>query len=147
MPTRYFLQPATATDRASVIDLLNAMQLPTVDLPATLDNFVLAKSPDLLIGTGGLEVYGSLALLRSLAVAADQQGRGVGTALYRATLELAKSQGVQHVFLITDTAAAFFEQQGFKRVARAAVPVAIQQTAQFTFICPSSAVVLSRELN
>lgn len=147
MKTLNLLSPATTNDRAEVIGLLNALNLPTVDLPASLENFLVARDPDSLIGTVGLELYGTTALLRSLAVAQDQQGKGLGNLLYQAVIDLAKEKGVTEVYLITNTAAAFFTRQGFTKVERAAVPVTIQQTAQFSAVCPSSATIMYRSIS
>lgn len=89
-----------------------------MDLPSSLDNFVIAKTADAVIGACGIEQYGTVALLRSLAVAADFQGKGLGNSLYQAVLEVAKDKGVKQIFLITTTAAAFFRKQGFTKVER-----------------------------
>ncbi len=144
--TTNLIQLATADDRAAIIDLLESLHLPTLDLPVTLDNFVIAKEKETIVGCGGLEVYGSIALLRSLAVALPWQGQGLGNLLYRATLDFAQEKGVEEVYLITTTAADFFLKQGFQKVERAQVPTAIQQTAQFTSVCPSSATIMQKTI-
>jgi amino-acid N-acetyltransferase len=66
-------------DPATVRALLAAAGLPVADLTAAhLDDFWgCGESPD-LIGVIGLERYGAVALLRSLAVAPAWQGRGLG---------------------------------------------------------------------
>ena len=141
------LQKAIATDRTNVLNLLNALHLPTVDLPSSLDNFIIAKETNTVIGTGGIEQFGQVALLRSLAVATDQQGKGLGDLLYLALMELAESKGVHQVFLITNTAADFFAKRGFTKIERTLVPEVIQNTAQFTSVCPSSAIVMYKEIH
>jgi amino-acid N-acetyltransferase len=138
------IQVANTTDRLAIIDLLNLLQLPTVDLPLVLDDFVVARQQETVIGSCGLEIYGSLALLRSLAVAPSNQGQGLGDALLQATLDLAKTRGIKSVYLITNTAAGFFEKRGFSPVERSRVPADIQKTAQFSSVCPSSAAILFR---
>jgi len=144
--TTNIIQLATADNRAAIVDLLGSLHLPTVDLPVTLDNFVIAKEKETVVGCGGLEVYGSVALLRSLAVATHWQGQGLGNLLYRAALDLAQEKRVEEVYLITTTASDFFLKQGFQKVERALVPAAIQQTAQFTSVCPSSATIMQRTI-
>lgn len=140
------IQLATIVDRAAIVDLLESLHLPTVDLPVMLADFVIAKEKETVVGCGGLELYGSIALLRSLAVATQLQGQGLGNLLYQAALDLAQEKGVEEVYLITTTAADFFLKQGFQKVERAQVPPAIQQTAQFTSVCPSSATIMQRTL-
>src|SRR5207253_3154887 len=104
---------ASTTDRAAIIHLLRSCNLPTIDLPATLENFVIIKNADSVIGTCGMEIFDTVALLRSLAVSANFQGKGLGNSLYEAALNLAKEKDVKEVFLITNTAAAFFTKLGF----------------------------------
>ena len=65
--------------------LLTACDLPTTDLdPRHFDHFWGWGPVDNPQGVIGLELYGSVALLRSLAVAAEVRGTGVGNALVAA---------------------------------------------------------------
>lgn len=145
MNTAITLQRAASTDKASVVALLQSLDLPTEDLPQSLDHFIIAQELGKVVGSVGLEVFDSYALLRSLAVTPQIQGSGLGKSLYHAAISLAKEQSVSEVYLITTTAAPFFEKQGFKKVERASVPVAIQGTAQFSSVCPSSATIMHRK--
>ena len=66
-----------------------------------------------VIGCCALEVYSErLAEVRSLAVAKEQQGKGIGTALIERCLEEAKTKGVYEVLTIT-SALPLFEKHGF----------------------------------
>ena len=136
------LLKAVLADRASVIELLQSLGLPTEDLPQSLDHFIIAQERGKVVGSVGLEIYGKYALLRSLAVDSSMQGNGLGKLLYKEALSLARANSVSDLYLITTTAAIFFERQGFQRVDRAKVPAAISQTAQFHSLCPSSATVM-----
>lgn len=61
--------------------LLNDCGLPTTDLTARhLKHFFSCGSEKSLRGVVGLEIYGSEALLRSLAVDKSTRGRGCGKA-------------------------------------------------------------------
>jgi amino-acid N-acetyltransferase len=60
-------------------------------------------------------------------------------------MNLSSEKKLQEIYLITTTAAPFFEKQGFLQVDRARVPEAIRQTAQFTGGCPATATVMFRE--
>ncbi|MDQ3290788.1 MAG: arsenic resistance N-acetyltransferase ArsN2 [Bacteroidota bacterium] len=141
------LIPANNTDWTGVVALLNALHLPTSDLPQNLNDFFIFKNGNEVLGTCGLEVYGDVALLRSLAVAPGSQGKGLGDTLLQETLDLAKEKGVQEIYLITNSAANFFAKRGFTQVERSVVPVAIQNTTQFSSVCPSSATVMYRQLS
>jgi amino-acid N-acetyltransferase len=58
----------------------------------------------------------------------------------------AQSQGMAHLYLLTTTAVDFFVGQGYRRIARDAVPAPIQATEEFRSICPDSAVCLETTL-
>ena len=78
----------------------------------TVDGFI-AESEGRIVGFAALEIYSSkLAELRSLAVAADQQGRGIGKALVSACVERAKQRHVFEVMAITSSEE-FFQRCGF----------------------------------
>ena len=146
MVTIFPLQFATAADRNAVIELLQAAGLPSSDVPTTLDGFLLARDEEVLLGTVGLEVFGSVALLRSLAVVPAWRQQGLGQQLTRAILQHATDLSVRSVYLITTTAESFFHQAGFESLPRSETPTSIQQTAQFTGVCPASAIVMVKRL-
>jgi N-acetylglutamate synthase-like GNAT family acetyltransferase len=141
------LRTATPGNRASLIALLNLVHLPVVDLPQNLGNFIVHQEAGEVNGSVGLEISGSCALLRSLAVAPDKQGNGLGKVLYRAAEEFAARQGISDLYLLTTTAADFFARRGFVPLNRDHVPVAIRNMAQFQGLCPASATLMHRRLN
>lgn len=119
--------------------LLAESQLPTSDLsPRHLEHFFGCGSVEAPKGVVGLEIYDKVALLRSLAVSADSRGNGCGKALVAQAERYARSQGVTAIYLLTTTAAEFFERLGYKRVDRESAPDAIRQTEEFSALCPSS---------
>jgi amino-acid N-acetyltransferase len=140
--TEYTIQLAVSQDRDAVVSLLKTVNLPAEDLPPTLDLFLVAEKEGQVVGSVGLQLHGNYALLRSLAVHPQQQGTGMGKALYQAAVNLALQNGVRELYLITITAAPFFENQGFQQADRMSVPVAIQRTSQFSGTCPASATVM-----
>ena len=95
----------------------------------------------------GLEPYGSVALLRSLAVAPAWQGRGLGSALLAHAEQAARQRGIAALYLLTTTAAAFFARRGYVRLPREAAPPVLQQTAEFAALCPASAVCMTKTLD
>ncbi len=137
---------ATADNFENVTALLQAQKLPAQDLPATLENFIVAKENGKLIGSVGLQIYKPFALLRSLALESGHQNKGLGKILYKAAHKLALDSQVQELFLITTTAAPFFERLGFSQIERHTVPAAIGATAQFSSICPASGIVMWRRI-
>src|SRR5687768_5723131 len=112
------LTQATPADRSEIDNLLKSLDLPVSDLPASLDNFMVAKETERITGICGLELFGRIALLRSLAVIPNQQSRGLGNLLYQAAMNLAKENGVTDVYLITTSATGFFAKLGFAIIER-----------------------------
>ena len=98
------------------------------------------------IGVVGLEVYGSNALLRSLAVEPQHRSRGLGAGLVDAIESEARRRGVTALYLLTTTAATFFERLGYAAHERAAVPPSIAATTEFSLLCPDTADCLWRDL-
>ncbi|WP_136413589.1 arsenic resistance N-acetyltransferase ArsN2 [Herbaspirillum sp. ST 5-3] len=124
---------------AQLEQLLDTCHLPASDLASsqTLQLFGAFAGAD-LAGAVGLEVYSSVALLRSLAVAPEQRHKGLGGRLVKFAEEHAEAQGVAAIYLLTTTAAPFFEKRGYRVAARADAPDAIRATAQFSGLCPAS---------
>jgi len=79
-----------------------------------------------------------------VAVAETHRSRQLGRELFAAALDYARANGVQEVFLMTDSAAGYFEKNGFQRIDRNEAPAEITGTAQFSGLCPASAVVMKR---
>jgi amino-acid N-acetyltransferase len=118
----------------------------TIEPAQPADFPALAREGDQVVGIAGLEIYGTTALLRSVAVMTTWQGQGLGQQLATAALDLARAHGVREVYLLTETAPDFFPRLGFAPVARDAVAPAIQQSVEWTSACPVSAQAMVRHL-
>lgn len=128
-----------------VFALLQARHLPTNDLTADhMPHFIGAYSAIQLQGVVGVELLGDDALLRSLAVTVDSAGQGLGVALVQGIEAYAAQQGVVRMTLLTTTAQSFFATHGYKPINRDAAPNRIQDTAEFSSLCPSSAVLMQK---
>ena len=133
----------TSLPLASVKRLLTEANLPTSDLTEAHLQHFFASGED---GVVGLEIYPPVALLRSLAVAASARGRGIGSALLADAERYAREQRIQQIYLLTSTAEQFFARAGYERVERAAVPQAIQETQEFSTLCPASSALMRKQL-
>ncbi len=138
------LRPATADELPAVAALLCADGLPTVDLDALQAGMVVALRDGTVMGAGALETAGPDRLLRSLVVTPSERGHGTGQALVVRLLHDASAAGARHVWLLSETAAAFFPRFGFRRVARALAPPPLQALAEFAHACPASATAMVR---
>lgn len=130
----------------ALAELLQSVGLPLEGAQAHLGAFLLAYEGDTLVASVGAEVYGDVALVRSLAVRPDRQGRGLGRRLMARALEAARRRGLRAVYLLTTGASGFFEGLGFERVPRAEAPAAMLGSTQFRGVCPDSATFMKLEL-
>jgi N-acetylglutamate synthase-like GNAT family acetyltransferase len=142
------IRPASASDWPRIRELLQSRDLPTEGAEEHLAGFLVAtrEQGGGVIGVAGLEQYGQVGLLRSVAVASDLAGKGLGVALVRALLERARRSGVSDVYLLTTTAADWFPRFGFTVARREALPDALNASAELRGACPSSAVALQLSL-
>ncbi|MFX1579329.1 MAG: arsenic resistance N-acetyltransferase ArsN2 [Promethearchaeota archaeon] len=144
MRSDFKIEDATEADYDAVVTLLKKANLPPDDVEKHMTSFLVIRysevvtGPEMLIGSVGLEIYGKSALLRSLAVHPDFQGRGLGTRLVNSIIEVAKEKGINRLFLLTDTAEKFFEKKGFVVVTRDLVPENMKKSVEFTTLCTSS---------
>ena len=140
------IRRATPADRTAVVSLLSASALSSEGVDPALAGFSVAERDGALVGVAGLERYGDYGLLRSVAVAGETRGLGLGARLTQAVLEEARARGLAGVYALTTTAERYFPRLGFEVIERSAVPAPVQQSLEFRSICPSSAVALRLEL-
>lgn len=138
----FVVRPSEAADAGDVSALLRASGLPVEGLEAALDHGLIASRDGRLVGCVALELYDDRALLRSLAIAPELRGHGVGGVLTRAALDLARSLGVREVYLLTETASGFFPRFGFVAADRSDAPPALQDSVEFRLACPKSALLM-----
>lgn len=140
------LRPADADALEYVEDRLAANGLPTEDVREKRDCFYVAVDGEWRVGVGGLETVGNQGLLRSVVVEESARGKGYGAAITRAIEDETRATGVDALYLLTTTAAEFFAEQGYEAIDRTDAPPAIQETSQFTDLCPSSATCMTKSL-
>jgi N-acetylglutamate synthase-like GNAT family acetyltransferase len=125
------LTPAGERDVPFIMALLEENGLPSSDIPEKWGSLLLARAEGSVVGAGGVEILREYGLLRSLAVMQGERNRGYGRAVVRGLIHHARQAGVRELYLLTMTAAAFFEGLGFERVPRDRAPLPIRQTSEF----------------
>jgi N-acetylglutamate synthase-like GNAT family acetyltransferase len=138
--------PASSADLASVRELLEAAGLPTADLQSARPEFVVIHEGEFVIAAGALQPFGASALLRSVVVAEAQRNRGLGQEVVAELERRASARGIHELYLLTETAGRFFERAGYRRTERSEAPAAVQQSAEFRSLCPSSAACMVKNL-
>lgn len=137
---------AAVDDWAQISQLLQDSDLPLDGAEMHLSGFVLAYQGKTLAGCAALERYGKAALLRSVATGKTFRGMGLGQELVRRVLDLARSEGITDVVLLTTTADKFFPRFGFDTIHREAAPEAIKASVEFQGACPDSAITMQLTL-
>lgn len=123
------IRKATVEDVQKIQKLVNSHAEKGEMLPRSLgdtcDNirdFFIYEEDDVLLGCCALHVtWVDLAEVRSLAVASQAQGKGIGRELLAACLEDARRLGIRKVFALTYKPE-FFERMGFQRIEKSELP-------------------------
>ena len=142
----FTLKAGEKSDIRQIKSLLKSADLPYEDIDLSRQDFIATVQGTKIIGTIGLEPYGEIGLLRSLAVKDACRGRGLGRSLVIEMTRHAKDRGIKQLYLLTLTADRFFEREGFERISRESMPEAIQNTTEFTSICPVLSVCMKKEI-
>jgi amino-acid N-acetyltransferase len=143
----YRCEPARSHDLGRVLELLRQEQLPEVGVVEQFGHFLVVRDDAQLIGVCGIEVHGENGLLRSVAVDREHREGGVGDCLMRGALELASGKlQLKALYLLTATAARYFERYGFHETARHEAPATIRESWEFRTGCPETAVLMKRSL-
>jgi len=140
------IQPAATSDYQAVCELLSKHKLPIEDINKELSHFFIVKPHELPVGVIGMEKYGEFGLLRSMVTDPAFRNNGIASALVAALINYGKSLGLKELYLLTETAEDYFAKRGFQKINRDQVPATIKQSSEFSHLCPSTAVVMKKEI-
>lgn len=125
-------------------ELLNLNALPSTDLDsAQWRHLVGVTDQGHLVGAAGLEQCGDCLLLRSVVVAPDHRGHGIGERLVQWLHDAARRDAADSIWLLTNDAQRYFGQRfGYQAADRGRVPADIRSSTQFSALCPDSATLM-----
>jgi len=124
------IRKARVDDVEAIVDIIDPYAERGILLPRTRRDVVLRIRDFFVYDSGGEGLAGCAALfpgwdalgeIRSLAVRASMQGKGVGSALVQACIDDARELGLPRVFTLTYETG-FFSRFGFKEVDKHALP-------------------------
>jgi amino-acid N-acetyltransferase len=138
---------ADAPDLTGVLALLARHHLPQDGLRELLDTTIVARRGTEIVGSAAVELYPDGALLRSVAVSPELQGRGWGRKLVETAIQLARDRRAPALYLLTTTADRYFPKLGFEPIERAALPPGVRTSVEFTSACPSTAIAMRKSID
>lgn len=127
--------------------LLEECGLPSHDISVKdIPHYFILKKEHVVIGTIGIELFHPYGLLRSLAIKEAYRKKGLGERLVSKLESYAVELNIRKLYLLTTTAESFFSKLNYKKTSREHAPKSIQNSEEFSNICPDSAVVMSKKL-
>lgn len=123
------IRKARIQDIKQIQKLINAFAAKDLMLPRSLNelyenirDFWVAEDKGKIAGCSALHIsWGDLAELKSLAVAKNKHGKGLGAELVAACIEEAEGFGAKKIFVLTYQPE-YFRKFGFKKVKHAQLP-------------------------
>lgn len=123
------IRKAKIEDIKQIRALINGFAKKDLMLPRSLNelygnirDFWVAEENNKIIGCSALHIsWDDLAEIKSLAVAAHKQKKGIGRELVSTCLSEAKELGAKKVFVLTYRTD-FFKKFGFKRIKNSSLP-------------------------
>ena len=137
---------AEPRDWPAVAALLTEAGLPLDGAAEAFATGFVSRDGERLVGCAAIEPFDRSALLRSVAVAPDHRGTGLGTELVHEAEDLARAGGATTLVLLTDTAKPWFGKLGYDVIDRSAVPADMARSVEFESACSETAVAMRRQL-
>lgn len=109
---------AKGRDVLGIKGLLIQAGLPIVGVDEALEDFRVVREggKGKVIACGGIEVFGGSGMLRSVAVAEEYRGKGIGERVVNVVLGIARKHNLFEVVLLTRDAMDYFADFGFELV-------------------------------
>ncbi len=141
------LRVACEEELAVVRVLLQRAGLPTSDLALVNPKFMVLRENGRVVAAGALQPFGSVALVRSVVVAGDRRGIGLGRLMVQELEKVARITRISELILLTESAAEFFARQGYRVIERINAPRDVQRSEEFRSLCPASAICMTKRLS
>ena len=139
MAEAWDIKNADSDDISAITSLLQNCELPIVNIEKQVNDFIVAKQQNCLVGTLGV-VYDNNenVLLRSFAVTKKNRSQGIGKELIQTMLAVMEKKKILNVFLLTETAAEYFMKIGFHEIQRSEIPDILLSKSGLDKACPCS---------
>nr|WP_320147718.1 GNAT family N-acetyltransferase [uncultured Anaeromusa sp.] len=143
----YNIRQATVADLPILEELLQKSDLPIIGISLESAEFLVAETKtNEIIGVLGAQYHAASTLLRSFAVTQDWRRKGVGLALVKAMFDHLHEQKRKTLYLLTETATAYFECLGFQAISREEIPQPLLVQSGLDQACPCSSQCMKKIL-
>ncbi len=140
------IEPASVGDVPAVEALLAAAGLPLEGAREALALGVVGRVGGRVVAAAAIERYGDAGLLRSVVVDAAARGSGLGREMVTAAEARARSEGITELYLLTETAPAWFPRLGYEAVPRSTAAAKVGASVEFTTVCRDTGVPMRKRL-
>lgn len=108
------MRRAQEEDIPRIVQLIVSANLPPLFVPEYLGGFVVAEQDGDVVACGGLEMYASCGVIRSVVVDERLRGTGVGKRLWQLLEADARNTAATDLYLFTGDAHDFWQRLGFE---------------------------------
>jgi len=140
------VERAQPEDVPAVEALLVAAGLPLEGAAEAFEHGVVVRDGAEVLAAAAVERYGEAGLLRSVVVAPDRRGAGLGRDVVTAAEALSLVEGLRELYLLTETASDWFPRLGYEVVDRELARAAVGASIEFTMACATTGVPMRRSL-
>jgi len=140
------VERAEPADAERVEALLRGASLPLEGAREALALGVVGRDGDTVVAAAAIERFGTAGLLRSVVVDEAARGTGLGQAIVAAAEDLARSEGIDELYLLTETAIAWFPRLGYDVVDRPTAASVVGESIEFTTVCRDTGVPMRKRL-
>jgi amino-acid N-acetyltransferase len=137
---------ALPADAPAVEALLKAAGLPLEGAAEALATGVVVRDGDRVVAAAAIERFGDSGLLRSVVVAEERRGTGLGQRVVTAAEDVARADGLSTLYLLTETAVDWFPRLGYEAVDRETASAAVGESIEFTTVCRDTGVPMRKVL-
>jgi len=140
------IEHATSADAPAIEALLADAGLPLDGAAAAFERGVVIRERGDLVAAAAVEQFGHAGLLRSVVVAPTHRGSGLGRTIVAAAEDLAREAGIEELYLVTETADAWFPRLGYAPIDRSRASEAVGESIEFTTVCRDRGLTFHRRL-
>lgn len=81
-----------------------------------IENTMVIETEDLIVGCGGLDIVGDVAILKYLTILPEYRGQSLGDGLTRALVNYADRRNIKKLYLFSNKPMDYFKRFGFENI-------------------------------